>query len=454
MFPRSSKFILGACALLLFTTVAPRPSHAKKKPKDRELVVLFLIDAVRADHMGSYGYERPTTPNLDVFASEGVRYTRMYTNAPWTRPSTVSFLTGYSASRHRTETGKTKLPETVTTLAQRLKKQGYFTAGFTANGNGGSLAGIEKGFDVFEDPSKTYPRKKRGKTYCCNGLPSGEFIVDRVSRFLDRNKADKLFLFIFLVDPHDPYGAPPELEEMFLGKDFKGKIRRHALWERNNDYPPDERFSLVALYDAGIRYSDENFKRFTDDLKKRGLYDKATIMVSADHGEGFGEHGFYLHAHHFWEEVIHVPLLVRGPGFSPGTVDPRLVDSLDVAVTIAETAGVSPGDMEGYDLRKPAARPHVISEYNEFGIHRQAIVGPRYKVIWQRPADEEWYLREAKKKEFFPSVSFDKDVIHVFDLEKDPQEKHSLHAQMPPEAKALLETLRAFVKKSDTLAER
>ena len=435
----------------MFTLSVLAPARAANPP-EKDVIVLVLVDAMRPDHMGSYGYAKPTTPNLDVFAKEGVRYTRMYVNAPWTRPSTASFLTGYHASRHGAESYKTKLPKSVTTLAERLKKQGYTTAGFTANGNGGSLAGLQKGFDVFEDPTNTYHKKIRGKTYCCNGLPSGEFLTKRVIDWYRKDKSPKKFIFIFYVDPHDPYGAPPHLEKMFLG-DYKGKPRRHASWEYKNNYPAHEVKSMVALYDAGIRFADESLADFFSVMKKRGDYDDATIMVSADHGEGFGEHDFFLHAHHFWEEVVHVPLLIKGPRFQAGAVETRVIDSLDVVATIADLTGARSDDLPGVSLLNTAAKPQpIISEYNEFGIHRQAIVGERYKVIWQRPADEEWYLREAKKKEYFPSVSFDKEVIRVFDLKADPKERNDLAEKMPAEAAALLKQLRAFVEESQKLA--
>ena len=440
---------------MICTVLALALAPSTAVAKEGDLIVLVLFDALRADHVGIYGYDRPTTPNLDAFAREGTRYTRSYVNAPWTRPSTATLLTGYYASHHRTETEKSKLAESVTTLAERLKAKGYVTAGFTANGNGGSLANLQKGFDVFEDPSTTYTRKMRGKTYCCNGLPTGEFIVKRATKWLNSNKDKKRFIFLFFIDPHDPYGAPPELERMFLGKDFKGKPRRRALWEANNDYPPNERFSLMALYDAGIRYADKAFGQFLDVLKRKGLYDDATIMVTGDHGEGFGEHNFYLHAHHFWEEVIHVPLVIRGPGFAADKVDARISQSVDVATTIATVAGADTRDMQGVSLLGPPPKDAVaISEYNEFGIHRQAIIGERYKVIWQRPADEEWYMRTARKREYFPSVSFDKEVIRVFDLKTDPKERKDLAQKMPAEAAALLTRLRQFVADSDAKANR
>ncbi len=430
---KSSTLLAMLLGLLLSVDAEARP---------KEIIFLTLIDAMRPDHMGSYGYDKPTSPHLDTLAAQGKRYTRVYVNAPWTRPSTTSFLTGQHASRHRTETAKTKLPKDVKTLAQHLKKAGWTTAGFVANGNGGSLAGLQKGFDVFRDPTNTYTKKVRGKTY--NGLPTGEFLIARTLEWLEGVKAEKLFVFLFLVDPHDPYYAPPELEKKFLG-DYKGKIRRRALWEYDNDYPLAERKSMLAIYDAGIAYADLAMGQLFAGLKRMKLYDKSTFLVSADHGEGFGEHGFYLHAHHFWEEVIKVPLIVAGPGIKPG-VDDRLADSLDVVATVAELAGTPWQSIPGKSVLGPKeSNPRVISEYNEFGIHRQAILGPRYKVIWQRPADEAWFNRYVKDRKYFPSVSFDKDVIQVFDLQTDPLEQKDLSKDMPKEAKALLEELKAFV---------
>ncbi len=410
---------------------------------EKEIVALILVDAMRADHLGSYGYAKPTTPFLDKLAAQGTRFTQAYVNAPWTRPSTTSFLTGLNASRHRTETENAKLPADVMTIAQRFKKAGYTTAGFTANGNGGSLAGLEKGFDVFEDPSKTYLKAMRGPTYCCNGLPSGEFLTKRVLMWLEKSTAKKIFLFIFYVDPHDPYGAPPEFEKMFLG-DFKGTPKRHALWESHNDYSAEERFSLMALYDAGIRFADTSIGQLFEGLNKLGLSDKINVLLSADHGEGFGEHGFYLHAHQFWNEVIHVPLIAYGSKFSSTKVDDRLTQAIDASATLLDVAGILDPALPGHSLLKSAkAEVKVISEYNEFGIHRQAILSERYKVIWQKPADEAWFMRTAKNKENFPSVSFDKEVVQVFDRQKDLEEKNNLFPHQPSEA--LLMELKSFV---------
>ncbi|MEM6733364.1 MAG: sulfatase-like hydrolase/transferase, partial [Myxococcota bacterium] len=228
------------CFALCLTLLLSVPAHAADS--DRELIFLILIDAVRADSVGSYGYDKPTTPTLDKLAERGVRYTRTYANAPWTRASTASFFSGLNGSRHRTETDKAKLPKGTRTLARRLREAGWQTTGFSANGNGGAIANLDQGFHLFEDPSNAYSRKetrkrcqkKYGKTIpkekhdqairedCIRyvGLPTGEFIVHRTLEHLKTSKAKKEFVFLFLVDPHDhklSYYAPPPLEKMFLG---------------------------------------------------------------------------------------------------------------------------------------------------------------------------------------------------------------------------------------------
>ena len=412
-------------------------------PKEKELIVLILVDALRPDHVGAYGYEKGTTPHIDELASEGTLYTRAYVNAPWTRPSTASFLTGLNASKHGVETAKEKLPQSTLTIAERLQEAGWKTAAFVANGNGGSLARLEQGFDVFRDPTNSFTKRKRGKTY--NGLPRGKFIVNKALRYLKKSTAEKDFLFLFLVDPHDPYAAPARLEKRFL-KNHRGKIRRRATWEYRNNYSESERRSMLAVYDASIAYADEALGDLFAALKRMKRYDNSTIIVSADHGEGFGEHGFYLHAHHFWEEVIRVPLIVKGARFGAGERSSRLTQSIDVASTIAELGGAKKRDLPGRSLHsEPEGNPWVISEYNEFGIHRQAIIGPRYKVIWQRPADAAWFDKAVNKRAYFPSVSFDSEVVRIFDLVLDPGETLNLANKPPRKASKLLSILRGFV---------
>ena len=414
---------------------------------DDQLIVLVLLDATRADHLGAYGYHRPTTPTIDRLAKHGMRFTQVYCNAPWTRPSTVSFLTGLLPAQHLTQTETSKLPSHVPTLAEAMHDAGWQTAGFVANGHVGSLAGLDRGFDLMEDPTRTYVRGARGKPYL-NGLPTGPFIVERALNYLAAHPASKQFLFLFLVDAHDPYEAPPAFEKQFLGN-FQGTVRRRAAWEYNNSYPQDERFSMMAVYDAGIRAADAALATLEQGLTQQNPKRKVTWVISADHGEGMGEHHFYLHAYHYWDEVVRIPLVISGPRIQPG-VDNRLAQSLDATATIASLGGVAASVREGlvgHSLLGPAPKSgHVFSMYNEYGVHRQAIISERYKVIWQTPAEEVWYMRTIKDKKLLPSVAWDHEVVQVFDRTRDPQEQHPLAQPYPAEALALLKELQKIAK--------
>ena len=433
-----------ASALALTAAIA---IAAPAAPANDELIVFVLLDATRADHLSAYSYGRPTTPNIDKLAKSGLRFTQVYCNAPWTRPSTVSFLTGLLPSQHHTQTEASRLPANIPTLAEALHDAGWQTAAFVANGHVGSLAGLERGFDLMEDPTRTYVRGSRGTPYL-NGLPTGPFIVDRALNYLAAHPAPKQFLFLFLVDAHDPYEAPPAFEKQFLG-DFHGTPRRRAAWEYNNDYPPDERFSMMAIYDAGIHAADTALGTLQQGLTKQNPKRRVTWVISADHGEGMGEHHFYLHAYHYWDEVVRIPAIISGPRIKAG-VDGRLAQSLDVTATIATLAGVAPLARErlpGASLLGPApTQTHVISEYNEYGVHRQAIVNDHYKVIWQTPAEEAWYMRTIKDKKLLPSVAWDHEVVQVFDRVRDSKELHPLATPYPAEALTLLKELQQVAK--------
>ena len=427
-------------AALAATPVLPGPSGLPSSPSqpEGELIALVLFDATRADHLGAWGYKRPTTPNLDRLASRGRRFVRATSTAPWTRPSTTSFLTGLSPSRHLTESDTSRLPDQIPTLAERLSAAGWYTTGFVANGHAGSLAGLQRGFANFEDPSRTYVRGNRGKVFL-NGLPTGNFIAQHALASLaslDQGSHQKVFLYVFLVDAHDPYETAPALEKMFLGP-FVGTFRRNPAWEFNNAYPEAERQAMISVYDAGIRAADAALGSLMAGLEQLKRFHKTTWVVSSDHGEGFGEHGVYLHGHHFFEEIIHIPLIAAGPDFAPGE-DKRLTDNLDVAQTLATLGGAPQPSWPGRALHLPEPQglsKRIISEYNNYGIHRSAIRSASgsddIKVIWQRPANEAAFMRAIGNKALLPSVVFDHDVVQSFDLKSDPGELRPPAAKPP-----------------------
>lgn len=407
-------------------------------------LVLIVICPARPDHMSAYAYQKDTTPNLKALADDGIRFTRMYANAPWTRASTACILTGQNSSRNNCQRDIDKLSAKKITLAQRLHRAGYKTGGFVANGNASSLASLNRGFDVYRD-SQSYWHK----------LAPATEVVDEALSWVDTVKNKKFFTLLFFVDPHDPYKAPSEYEKRFLPKNFSGEPKRRASWEVHNNYSRSERQQLIDLYDAGLNYADHEIGRFVDGLKAKGLYDKTTIVMTGDHGEGFGEHGYYLHGHHFENEILRVPLIIKQPNLSSkGQYSDAIVNSIDIVPTLLEIAGVKGGpELTGLPLMSTLAGPGipdsrvVFSEYNEFGIRRAAITSRFGKLILQRPADKTYLsVRLAGHLELLPSVVFDREVMTYYQLDVDPFEKRNAWSTDNKAAQKMLEQLRTFLQ--------
>lgn len=442
----------GGIAAGYFQGLKATQAEPKATGKKGGNVLFIVVDALRPDHMGRYGYNKarePTTPFLDEWSKDGLVFLHHQVNAPWTRPSTASMLTGLFPSGHKTQNDQSRLPAGIKTLPMDLKRLGYQTAAVCANGNGSSIAGLDRGFDYYLDT--TVASWKR--------LPSAGQVVDDALTWADtKRKKDKpWFLFLFVVDPHDPYKAPPEYEERFLPKGFKGEPRRRAHWEYKNNYPKSERDSMLAVYDASIRYTDDQLRRLFGELEKRGMLEDTTVVLTADHGDGFGEHGYYLHAHHHYDEIVRVPLLVKTPAYEGSGFVFHTTQAVDLAPTLVSLAGGKPRkELPGkplFDLvQEPVDKDRlVLSEYNAFGIRRSMLLSQRYRVILQLPADEEEFSKHIPRKELLPSVSFDKEVLHVYDRQKDPRDTKNIadgKTPLPKEAADMVEQLRAWMTKA------
>lgn len=422
----------------------PVLSKLEVKPGGDKSLVLIVICPSRPDHFSAYGYDKATTPNLDAIADDGLLFTRMYANAPWTRASTACILTGQNSSRNNCQRDIDKLGADKLTIAQRLKRAGYKTGGFVANGNASSLASLQRGFDIYRD-SQNYWHK----------LATATQVVDEALQWIETVKNKKFFSLLFFVDPHDPYKAPTEYEQRFLPKGFSGEPKRRASWEANNNYSAAERAQLRDLYDAGLNYTDAEIGRFVAKLKKMGLYDQSTIVVTGDHGEGFGEHGYYLHGHHLENEITRIPLIIKHPGLSVrGHYSDDLVNSIDVVPTLLEVAKVKGGpELTGLPLLSTLAGPGiptdrvVYSEYNEFGIRRAAIIRRDAKLILQRPADKKYLsVRLGGHFELLPTVSFEKEALTLYRLDQDPFEKQNTWKPGDPLGESLLQQLRLYLQ--------
>ncbi len=432
-----------------------RPAVASLHAKaDNGPVIVVVVDAMRPDRLSPYGAARNPSPVMNALADDGVTLTNYFVNANWTRPSTASILTGLLPSDHQVQGEADKLRDQFTTIAELLAKNGIPTGAVIGNGNAASAFGLAQGFTEFADTVKHW-----------KGLPTADEVVDLALPFVERHKNERFFLFVFMVDPHDPYHAPGEFETRYV-TDGSVPLVRTPHWEIGN-YTPAQVTRMQETYDGAIAYTDRALGRFFGRLKELGVYDKATIMLTADHGEAFGEHGVFLHAHHLYDEIVRAPLIIKAPHMSKrGAYSPVLAQSIDLFPTIAHGFGLKTSpELLGTDLFALMANPgkprSVIAEFTNFGIKRRMLRTLTDKVVWQLPADEAQFMATVKKKSLLPSVTFDRETVKLFDMAKDPLEQRDLSSEQTlrePRWATLLNSLRAYEKRhaaqSATVVER
>lgn len=420
----------GSKAYFPGLTRPPAKAMKMSRPADGP-VILIVVDALRPDRMSTYGFGRTTTPNLDALADEGVVFTQFFTNGNWTRPSTASLLTGMLPHRHGVERDADRLPGRFQTLPEALKRRGFRTSAVIGNGNAGSAFGLDRGFDTYADTRRHW-----------DGLPSADQVIDLAVPYVRENRDHPFFLMLFLIDPHDPYHAPGEFETMFV-EDTSVPLIRTPHWELGR-YSKAQRNRMMAVYDGAVRYTDSALGRFFRELKSAGLYDKSTIVVTSDHGEAFGEHGVYLHAHHLYDELIRAPLIVRAPSMSQrGVYSPLLSQTVDLFPSLlAHTGGSVPAEVQGIDLFAQLAAPNswdpnrlVVAEFSNFGIRRRTLRGYRHKVIAQFAADEDVFAATVGKKSLLPSVIFRDEQWQFFRVDRDPKEQKDLYSKKRAEDK-------------------
>ncbi|MCP3981041.1 MAG: sulfatase [bacterium] len=321
-------------------------------------VLLIVLDTTRADHLSAYGYDRLTTPNLDRLAADGERYEEAYAQAPWTLPSMATILTGYPPHRHgagKSDVGMFGLREDVTTLAQRMRRAGYSTAAFVnVVWCSPDLSSLDRGFDTYDfhgsDASNVGHRDARRTT---------DAVLDWFEKADDR----PAFVVVHYFDPHLTYDPPAPYDTMFdagasaIPRGFGSAQDVFGIRDGTIRLDPARRRHLVARYDGELRHVDEQFGRLRAELERRGRWEDALVIVVADHGEEFWEHGGFEHGHAHYRETLRVPLIVRRPGGPVGRVSADRVRQLDVAPTVIDFAGIeAAGELPGRVLGSGSAR--------------------------------------------------------------------------------------------------
>ncbi|MEE8170430.1 MAG: sulfatase [Phycisphaerae bacterium] len=388
-------------------------------------VILVSIDTLRADHLGCYGYGRPTSPTIDRLAARGIRFLDASAPSSWTLPSHASLLTGLYPRRHGVRHSGSALPGGVVTLAERLTERGFATVAVVNSYFLKQRFRLNQGFgeyvNVHDNQSRT---------------AAADRVDDRALEMLAGLGDQRLFLFVHFFDVHSHYHSQPHFEQLFV-EPYDGIVdggtkqllqfckKRITLGE------PDLR-QLKALYDGGIRQLDATLDRLFKALRMRGLLDDALIIITSDHGEEFGEHGSFLHGRTQYQEVLHVPLIMLGPGIPANTTAEGMASLTDVAPTVLAWLGLPvPTDLDGVDLRprrqSPRRPPSNRILYAE-GVYN----APPAWAVREGPIKLHYSLRDKKGR--------------LFDLASDPGEQVDLSAKRPETYQRLFDAWQAFAK--------
>ncbi|OPL17797.1 MAG: hypothetical protein AVO35_07925 [Candidatus Aegiribacteria sp. MLS_C] len=324
-----------AVTMLLFLLACGDGAGTVSRPG----IVVVIIDTLRADHLGCYGYERDTSPVIDSLAGEGTIWRDCQAQAPWTLPATATILTGLTPREHGT--GRRNgvdyvLDSEVPTFVTILADAGYSTFGVFNVALLSERMGFARGFDC----------------YSCDdcGVYRAAETVDEFLRWLEERDDPEPFLaVVHIFDVHQPYDPPEPYDDMFL----PGDTLQQVYWEISEggiDHP-EHAEHFVARYDGGIRWVDTQLGRLFAGLRSGGLADGVVVILTADHGEEFLEHGWVGHGGSFFQEVLHVPLVMSGPGIGRGREVGTTVGQMDIMPTILSLCSVEvPDGLPGTDL--------------------------------------------------------------------------------------------------------
>jgi arylsulfatase len=421
-------------------------------------IVLISIDALRADHLGCYGYHRATSPRIDALASEGVLCERLICSAIPTLPSYTTLYTGQHPITHGivAHPCDNELDREAPFLPQLFLEAGYTTCAVDSLMR--SRLWFGRGYEFYIDPSIRHTLLYLAVT--CEDLNA------RAIPWLQAHADEPFFLFIHYWDPHWPFNPPARYRGLFYQgnptdpdnhsldawwKHPLGAAARVTWLRTANGLITDAEY-VTALYDQEIRYMDDGVGELIAALDGLGLAEDTLVIFTADHGESMTEHGIFFEHHGLYDCTLRVPLIARWPGHLPSGVRlPYMLEVGDIAPTLLEAAGLpSPREMEGCSFWKP-----LMGE-EQAGGHERVI---SLECTWQA----KWSLRTDRYKFILarePDL-YDSPFHELYDLLADPQEEHNIAVERPGIAAAMeaeLETwiagrLQAMGKEKDPIRE-
>lgn len=398
---------------------APKPP-APKKDLDYTNVLLITVDTLRADHLGCYGYDKTTTPNLDALAKDGAVFE--FTMAPKgsTWPSLATILTGLYPVTHGVRVNGMHLDSKHDTLAELLKPAGYAGAVFIANGGNQAWEGFDTLVKVKEEPRD-------------------RVLTDAALEWLDGNADKKFFLWLHYFAPHGPYEPPKEFHT-FTDPNYKGDIDGSydaltRVFVRKRDLSPEDLAYVKGLYDGEVAFTDHEIGRVIDKVASLGILDDTMVVFSADHGEELYDHHYYFHHQaSLYEGVLRVPLIVRWPEkVQAGRKITQPVSLADIAPTILELLGMDrPAVMEGISLvpaiaGEPLERGPVFGEWSDKMLY---IRTAEHKYIYNPTGFQPPVKREREQAEDTSRLKGDHTLPirnrELYAIQQDPREQSDI----------------------------
>lgn len=383
-----------------------------KKPKEGVNVLIITVDSLRPDHLGCYGYERATSPNIDRLAKRGVLFTQAISQSSWTSPSMISLLTSLYPPSHGVDSRGKSLPEGVRTPIEVLGENGY------------AVPAISYLLSIVPN-------------YANLGFEHTE--EKDIYSWLEKNFQKKFFLWYHFFSQHLPFDPPPPYDHLFDPKDYlaseatleKVKMIRENVVIRKGEFDlvKEDMPLIISLYDGEIRYVDTKIGEILDKLEELGLEDRTIIVLTADHGEELMDHGFIGHASTslagtLYDEVIHVPLIISYPkGLPQGVIVDTEVQSIDIMPTVFDILGIPMEPIaEGRSLL-PLIEGRDYS-YVKSAFSETTLCG------WQRPEEEEERGRVRAIRSDGWKLIFNRspggDSYELYNLKDDPGELENL----------------------------
>jgi len=338
---------IGVAALAAVIGLAVASTIALRRPDPHPNVLLIVVDTLRADRLGCYGYERETSPRLDALAREGTRFDAAYAPSSWTLPSVASLFTATPPASHGVVHWSRALPPDPPTLAQALHDGGYVTTAIMGNLNVTADSGFDRGFELFLETRADDGFDVPGSM---PSYPAAAAVTDRAVTFLDALQDRRFFLYVHYMDPHAPYLLPDDATDPWADPAYDGfmvtRLSRARtvmgprfvninsyFWSKVQDGPRDRR-RIGDLYDAKVHYLDREIGRLLDHLGALGLAENTVVAVTSDHGEGLSEHGVVEHGMQPYQHQVRVPLILRGAGIEAGVESQAPVELVDLPLAL------------------------------------------------------------------------------------------------------------------------